>query len=359
MLNRVEDMNISFDEILNSSDFHNFLLSHSLALPRNFRLNGNNQCRIIDTANQTNSVLLTFHDIISANKGQPFVRFHWFNGKPPAFFRPAAEYKPLSKAEIKRLAEEQAKRQAWLKEQAQQNARKCHEEFLNVGVPCKFHKYLQTKNVYAYYGVRVATQTITEILMDEEKTRIAKGDLLIPIISLDKQFMSYQRIRADGKKLMSLNGTKLKGMFPIGRWNKQTKKVVLAEGYATGATIHEATNLTVLVCFDIGNMVAVAKELKANYSNIEVILAADFDLDKGQAGLINTLLVAQECGFKFVFPENVKNGSDWNDLAQEAGIDQANDDFYESLAVFENNSVEDVIKSYYHLLNDQNLAKVA
>lgn len=352
-------MNISFDEIKNSQEFASFLADHSLALSSKFKLDHKNQSRIIDTDNNSISVLMTFHDLATARDGKPFVRVHWFNGKGDAYFTPSSSYKALSAEEKQRHAEEAKKRQAWLKEVELKNAKRSHEEFLSVGVPCKFHQYLKTKNVHAYYGVRFATQTITEIVNGEEKTRIAKGDLLLPIISLDKKFKSYQRITAQGKKLMCSNSSKHKGIFPIGQWNSKTTKVVLCEGYATGATLHEATGLTIFVCFDVGNIRAVAEELAEKYPHVEVILASDYDLDKEQAGLINALLLAQQFNLKFTFPYTVKNGSDWNDLYKESGLNAVNDLFYSELVKFDSQTVESTIKSYYHLLTDKNLAKVA
>lgn len=52
---------------------------------------------------------------------------------------------------------------------------------------------------------------------------------------------------------------------------------LLAEGYATAATLHEATGLAVAVAFDAGNMPAVATMLKKRYPNIKLLACADDD----------------------------------------------------------------------------------
>lgn len=354
-------MNYSFDEIMGFQDFKAFLADRGLALPHGFKLNHKSQGRIKDITKSENdlSVLLTYHDSLTARDGKPFVRVYWFNGKDPAYFVPSTSYKAISAEEKKRLEEEGKKRAAWLKDMELKNAKRSHEEFLAVGVPCKFHQYLNTKGVRAYYGVRYATQTITEIENGEEKTRIAKGDLLIPIISLEKQFKSYQRISAKGHKLLCRNSSKHGGIFPLGNWNSKTTKVVLCEGYATGATLHEATGLTVFVCFDIGNIRAVAEQLAAKYPHVEVILASDYDLDKAQAGLVNALLLAEQFNFKFVFPSNVKNGSDWNDLYQESSLEAVNIKFTDEIKKFKRKTIGNIVESYFPVLTDQNLAKVA
>lgn len=347
-----------FEDIKDTQEFRDFLAMHRLALPNRFRLQ-NNASRLVDLDNNSNSVFMTFYDEISANNGKPFVRVYWYNGKGSQFFRVKGKFKRLSKAELKKQQEENRKRQAILEQERLANMKLCQDEFFEVGVPLKFHPYLESKNVFAYYGLRYATRTVTEEICGETKTRIAKGDLLMPIMSLDKQFMSYQRINAKGKKMLCRNGSKKGGVYPIGRWNAQTTRVILCEGYATGATIHEATHETVFVCLDINNVITVAQELKEKYPHVEVIFATDYDLDKMQAGLINTLIYAVQLGFKFIFPTAVKNGSDWNDLLAETNMNTVNRSIFEALEVFKTKTVEEVAKSYYHLLNDDNYAKVA
>lgn len=348
----------TFADIKDTKDFQDFLREYNLALPSRFGLR-NNSTRLIDLDNNTNSVFMTFYDEVSAHDGKPFVRVYWYNGKGQVFFRIKGNYKPLSAKEREKRDEEVAKRKAWIEEQRQAQAIRCRDEFFAVGVPLKFHKYLKNKNVFAYYGLRFATQTITETVGDETHIRIAKGDMLIPIISLDKQFMSYQRIDEKGRKLLCRDGAKNLGFYPIGNWNTKTKKVLLCEGYATGATLREATNETVFVCFDVGNVMALARELKLKYPEIEVIICTDYDLDKKQSGLINGLLIAIETGFKFIFPTTVCNGSDWNDLMAETDINTVNRCVFDALEAFKSKSVEEVAKSFYKLLIDENYVKVA
>jgi len=348
----------TFDDIKDSQDFRDFLAQHHLALPNRLRLT-NNTTRLIDTDNQTTSVFMTFYDEVTANNGNPFVRVHWYNGKGNAFFSIKGKVAKLSKAERAKKEEENSQSMKQRELDRQMSIKKCQDEFFEVGIPLKFHNYIKVKNVFAYYGLRVATRTVTENVDGEVKVRVAKGDMMMPIMSLDKKFLSYQRIDAKGKKLLCRDGVKNKGVFPIGRWNEKTKKVFLAEGYATGATIHEATGETVFICIDVGNVIAVAQELKEKYPEGEVIIATDYDLDKMQAGLINALVHSVVLGYKFIFPTTVQNGSDWNDLLVESDIHNVNRRIFDALETFKTKSIEEVAKSYYHLLNDQNYARVA
>ena len=52
---------------------------------------------------------------------------------------------------------------------------------------------------------------------------------------------------------------------------------LVAEGYATAATLYEATGLPVAVAFDAGNLVHVATALRARYRGIRLLICADDD----------------------------------------------------------------------------------
>ena len=84
--------------------------------------------------------------------------------------------------------------------------------------------------------------------------------------------VGVQKILPNGDKLY-VKGTRKAGAYhTIG---KPDERIVIAEGYATGATIHEATAGAVAVAFDTGNMIHVAKALRAKYPMTTIILAAD------------------------------------------------------------------------------------
>lgn len=52
---------------------------------------------------------------------------------------------------------------------------------------------------------------------------------------------------------------------------------LLCEGYATGATLHEATGLPVAIAFDAGNLVHAAAALRARWRGLRVLICADDD----------------------------------------------------------------------------------
>ncbi len=115
-------------------------------------------------------------------------------------------------------------------------------------------EYLRKKGVNAW-GVKVDSA----------------GVLWIPLRDKAGKLWNLQRIAEDGEKLFEFGG-KVSGCHFI--IDGSADRVVLCEGYATGASIHEATGYRVIVCFNADNMVKVAAEF-ANVSG--VVVAADND----------------------------------------------------------------------------------
>lgn len=52
---------------------------------------------------------------------------------------------------------------------------------------------------------------------------------------------------------------------------------LLCEGFATGASLHEATGLPVIVAFDAGNLAPVALAIAKHYRGVRILIAADDD----------------------------------------------------------------------------------
>ena len=79
--------------------------------------------------------------------------------------------------------------------------------------------------------------------------------------------------RGGGKRF--LTDGQVKGCYhSIG---KPAGRLVIAEGYATAATVHEDTGHAVAVAFNSGNLLHVAQALRAKYPEAVLVLAADDD----------------------------------------------------------------------------------
>lgn len=104
------------------------------------------------------------------------------------------------------------------------------------------------------------------------------GNLLIPGRDSGGRIQPMQTITADGKLLES--GAKKQGAFHlISHYSSANLKqpILIAEGYVTAASIHEATHKPVAVAFDAGNLEPVAKELKKAFPDSPFIFVADDD----------------------------------------------------------------------------------
>jgi putative DNA primase/helicase len=150
------------------------------------------------------------------------------------------------------------------------------------------------------------------------------GDkLLIPMRDTAGTLHSLQTIAPDGGKLFHPGG-RVKGCyFGIG---KPADKVIVCEGFATGASIHEGTGDAVAVAFNAGNLEAVALALRTKYPTLKIVIAADDDHQTdGNPGLTKATAAAQAVGGLLavpVFPaDRPDKATDFNDLHQIGGLE--------------------------------------
>jgi putative DNA primase/helicase len=149
------------------------------------------------------------------------------------------------------------------------------------------------------------------------------GDALVVPMRDGAELRSLQFIGPDGGKHF-LSGGRVSGCyFLIGKLNGT---LCIAEGYATGATIHEDAVCAVAVAFNSGNLLPVARSLRAKFPNLRLIICADDDIGtKDNPGLTKAREAAQAVGALLAVPNfgaNRPNGAtDFNDLHQHAGFE--------------------------------------
>src|SRR5262249_55221453 len=101
---------------------------------------------------------------------------------------------------------------------------------------------------------------------------------------------------------------------------------ILAEGYATAATIHEVTGHTAIVAFDSGNLQSVAEALRAKQPNVRIVIAADNDQwTAGNPGVAKATEAARTVGGEFVVPQfadTATKPTDSNDLGVLASVEE-------------------------------------
>lgn len=110
--------------------------------------------------------------------------------------------------------------------------------------------------------------------------RIKKGDLLMPLRDAAGYVWSLQRIGIDGGKFFP-KGSRKQGCGLLLGEASADLPLGFAEGYATGATVHELMGWPVLVCVDSGNLLPAASNFDALPHKLRVWLA---DRDKPDTG---------------------------------------------------------------------------
>jgi putative DNA primase/helicase len=163
------------------------------------------------------------------------------------------------------------------------------------------HGYLAVKGVGAY-GLRVSGIS-----------------LVIPLRDISGRLLSLQFIKPSGNK-MFLSGGKTKGVFHVIGEIDAAGVVYIAEGYATAATIHEATNAPTVAAMNAGNLLSVALAIRGRYPLADIVIVGDDDrFTDGNPGKTKAMAAATAAGARLVIPEfppDCTSGTDFNDLMQ-------------------------------------------
>ena len=232
---------------------------------------------------------------------------------------------PPSPEALAQRAREQAERQQ--AEQTQQQAKHAHAAAESTALwnaasdtgSNGTSPYLTRKGVQPY-GVRFASN----------------GALLVPLRDGTGKLWNVQRIAPEraqyGTDKLFTKGGRKSGLWHLvggveGVLDEAPAVLLLAEGYATAASLHQATGYPVAVAFDAGNMPNVAKALRTLYPAALLVLCGDDDVHtyatKGHnPGRDKATAAAQAVQGLAVFPQGVPDGgSDFNDMHQALGLE--------------------------------------
>lgn len=198
-----------------------------------------------------------------------------------------ATSKPLTaaeRAEIQRHTQAMRQAQALEREKVQAEARaKAQRLWARAKPATNTNPYLVRKRVHAY-GIRAM-----------------RDMLLIPARDVHGVLHTLQFISADGTKRF-LTGGRIAGCYyAIGRPNDV---LLIAEGLATASTLYEATGHAVAMCFNCGNMEAVARALRGKFPRLRMIVCADNDRHTpGNPGVTHAKAAAKAVGGYLAVPK--------------------------------------------------------
>ena len=213
-------------------------------------------------------------------------KYYWFADKnsmsPSEYVRRKKESEALKQAQdAKRsLAYEYASRTA-------------EKLFNEAPIASHDHAYLMRKKVKPY-GIKQLN-----------------GELLIPVYSIQGDMQSIQFIDMDGKKKFPKGGKLSGGCHFIGEVSRDMP-IYISEGYATAVSVYEDTQCLSIVAFNAGNLINVAKDLRAQFPDIEIVIAGDCDevgkkyAEKASQAVNGSVLIPS-------FGDNPYSYTDWND----------------------------------------------
>jgi phage/plasmid primase-like uncharacterized protein len=173
------------------------------------------------------------------------------------------------------------------------------------------HPYLKKKRVQPH-GIRVITDAI-----DGET-------LIIPLLDAAGMIHTVEQICVSGKKMFLSGGAKKGHYYPIpGR----DDVIYICEGFATAATVHEATGSMAIVAMDGGNLKPVAQTVRQQFPGADIVICADDDRwTDGNPGLHHARAAAYAIQADIAVPtfgmnRREKRDSDFNDLADLLGAE--------------------------------------
>ena len=109
--------------------------------------------------------------------------------------------------------------------------------------------------------------------------------LVVPMRAIDGMLWSLQTIPPDGKGKRYLQGSRTSGCFhAMGEPLTTAKRMIVAEGFSTAASLAEHHAGAVIAAFSAGQLLNVATALAACYPDAALIFAADFDSPEGGDG---------------------------------------------------------------------------
>lgn len=204
---------------------------------------------------------------------------------------------PVQKARMRAEAAHRAEEADRVMQRAQGVAAKHAAEIVAQGLPAAGHGYVRKKGISAEGLVQVSGKVLLgydEFVGENGKTaiRAEQSYLIVPMRNAAGEIRAVQAISEDGKVKSFMRGAQKKGtMAVLGAPSldalcahavdfpdQAPAAGFFVEGFATGSSLRQSTGLPVIVCFDAGNLEAVAAEAVGKWpDNLLPVLAVDND----------------------------------------------------------------------------------
>lgn len=176
------------------------------------------------------------------------------------------------------------------------------------------HGYLTRKGVGVHGLVRISNYGPTE------------GWLALALQDERDTIHSAQFISQDGTKRFYYQGRVNGCFFKLSQ--SDSGPIIICEGYATGASVYEATGWHTVCAMNCGNLMAVGTALRRKFPERTIVISADNDqFTEDNPGLTKARDVSEKIGAIVAFPEfgdeSLESGpTDFNDLHRISGLDE-------------------------------------
>ena len=163
--------------------------------------------------------------------------------------------------------------------------------------------------------------------------KIRQGILILPLQSADGQIWSAQGISGSpvpswgGRTKSFETGGRITGCFYAIGTIKRAGRVLICEGFATGATLHEATGLPTVCAMSSGNLMATAKAIRSLLPTASITICADSDRHTPEnPGMTAANAASMAVNAAFVAPDftgfpDDRDHTDFNDMVRVLGTD--------------------------------------
>lgn len=132
---------------------------------------------------------------------------------------------------------------------------------------------------------------------------LKKNTLVLPMYDMAGKLWSLQFILPNGTKLFIKRSKKSGTCFLVGTAPTKACPVMIAEGFATGASIFMATGFPVYVCWDAGNLLTMAPIIRNAFPDMPFLICGDNDRhDEKNPGLTKARKAANDAKCAFVVP---------------------------------------------------------
>ena len=191
-------------------------------------------------------------------------------------------------------------------------ARRCTMAWHGSSAAPATHRYLHDKNISA------------------GKLRVdRRGRLRVPMYDFNNQIAGLQTIDSWGRKLFQLGGRVLGLHLLLGEL-APGGVLLIAEGYATAATLHAATGHATAIAFSKPNFVVIARTYAERFPGLRVAFCGDNDHHHPRrdrplpnVGREAAEAAARNVGGVAILPafKDHQTGTDWNDFGALHGLD--------------------------------------